>query len=287
VSPGALAIIRALNFIESNLEQAIDVQAIAASAGYSLYHFSRLFQALTGTTPAAYLAGRRLTEAARDLLAASESQTSITEIAFKYQFESHETFSRAFKRTLGLRPSDMRGMRTLRHLPRIQRLTEADLLHRSKGEFLEPEVVCLDAFCVVGMSTLVRDSTGVISELWAEFGRHVEGVNNRLQPERWYEVGFWSGNLDGWFSMPAVEVANLDQIPAALVGKVIPPAKYARFAHKGLSREVGLTWKYIHQTWLPRTKHRLSHPYQFEVYGSNYLGPHHRDSESEIYLPIE
>ena len=39
---------KALNYIENNLQEDIDLSAIAKEAGYSLYHFHRIFKGIVG-----------------------------------------------------------------------------------------------------------------------------------------------------------------------------------------------------------------------------------------------
>lgn len=279
-------VMKAINYIETNLKEAITVTDVSDAAGYSLYHFIRLFHGITGHTPKEYILRRRLTEAAKELL---HSKGKITDIALTYQFNNSETFNRAFKRAFGLNPSELRKCADLKQLPFLSAMTEANLRNWQWMKDLEPEIVELDTICLVGLTTLVRKNTALISELWAHFSQEAGLIPNRVIPEKWYQVAFWPDKLemDGLFIMCAVEVADLNNINPNLVGKRLPPAKYLRFVHKGLSRDVGLTYQYIYESWLPKTDYRLTLPYNFEVYGENYLGPENPQSESEIYIPVE
>src|SRR5688572_8768492 len=101
---------RAINCIENNLTEAISLEEISAVAGYSLFHFSRLFLDLVGETPGEYIRKRRLSEAARELV---NSRKSILDIALDYQFQSQEAFSRSFKRLFRASPGTYRKSRHL------------------------------------------------------------------------------------------------------------------------------------------------------------------------------
>ena len=101
---------RAINYIESNLTEAISLEDVSAVAGYSLFHFSRLFLELIGETPGDYIRKRRLSEAARELVS---SRKSILDIALDYQFQSQEAFSRSFKRLFRASPGIYRKKRRL------------------------------------------------------------------------------------------------------------------------------------------------------------------------------
>jgi AraC-like DNA-binding protein len=101
---------RAINYIEGNLTEAISLEEVSAAAGYSLFHFSRLFLDLIGETPGDYIRKRRLSEAARELV---NSRKRILDIALDYQFQSQEAFSRSFKRLFRASPGTYRKRRRL------------------------------------------------------------------------------------------------------------------------------------------------------------------------------
>ena len=67
----------------------------------SAFYFHRIFTAIIGISPTAYIRNRRLTVAAQEI---SKNNENILGIALKYGFESHEAFSRAFKNFHGVVP---------------------------------------------------------------------------------------------------------------------------------------------------------------------------------------
>ncbi|MEO3823685.1 helix-turn-helix transcriptional regulator [Actinomadura sp. B10D3] len=83
----------------------IDVAAVAARAGYSRYHFVRLFSEVYGETPGAYLARRRI-ERAQDLLRTTD--LTVTEICMLVGFTSLGTFCTRFKQEAGMTPTAFR-----------------------------------------------------------------------------------------------------------------------------------------------------------------------------------
>jgi len=98
---------RILDYIEAHLEEKLTNAQLADIAGYSEYHFLQLFKAHTGETVMEYICRRRLFRAMDEILAGSR----IIDVAFKYGFESHSAFSRAFKREFGCSPSFLRTLR--------------------------------------------------------------------------------------------------------------------------------------------------------------------------------
>lgn len=84
----------------------LDIDTVAAHAGYSRYHFVRAFKAVYGLTPGQYLSRRRI-ERAEDML--RSANLSVTEICSLVGFSSLGTFSARFKKHTGLSPSDYRA----------------------------------------------------------------------------------------------------------------------------------------------------------------------------------
>ena len=92
---------KAIDYIENNLDNNINFEIVAKEVGMSAFYFHRIFSAIIGVSPTTYIRNRRLTLAAQEI---SKNNQNIVDIAFKYGFESHEAFSRAFKNFHGVVP---------------------------------------------------------------------------------------------------------------------------------------------------------------------------------------
>jgi len=281
-------ILRSIDFIEANLKEEINVMEIAQKGCYSLYHFIRLFQSVTGIPPNRYLLQRRLSEAA---VALRDSDKRISDIASEYRFGSHEAFSRAFRKNFGTNPSQVRNGYSLTAMQLTNRINAEYLYESDKARNQPPELVELEERILAGISFFIRDDEE-ISDLglqWGQFMNHVAFIKNRIVPERYYQVQFWSEQYDlgGLYFYIGTEVSSLAGIDPQFVVKVIPEGRYLRFIHKGLANKVGYTYRYIYNKYLPETDYKLSKPFNFEFYGEKCTGPHDENSESEIFIPVE
>lgn len=83
----------------------LGVDDLAASCGFSRYHFTRLFRACAGVSPQAYLIKTRLKHALRDL---SGSDQPPKQIALACGFNDYSYFCQLFRRNYGLTPGSVR-----------------------------------------------------------------------------------------------------------------------------------------------------------------------------------
>ena len=110
------AIENAINYIEKHICEDLDYKEIAKTAYSSSYHFQRMFGIMCGITLGDYIRRRRLTLAGNELLTNS---TDIIDLAYKYGYETPESFSRAFKRFHGINPSQVKKGYSLKSFSRL------------------------------------------------------------------------------------------------------------------------------------------------------------------------
>lgn len=101
-----ISIINELTYwIENHLEEPLNVKRVASKSGYSQWHLQRIFKDVTGDSLAYFIRKKRLQNAASEL---KQSKRTIAEIAYQYQFDSQQSFTRAFKKMFSQTPSDYR-----------------------------------------------------------------------------------------------------------------------------------------------------------------------------------
>jgi AraC-like DNA-binding protein len=101
-------------WIDAHSRRQLDLEAAAAQAGISPFHFLRLFASVLGVTPHQYLVRSRLRHAARLL---ADDGRSITDVAYDVGFGDLSNFVRTFHRAAGVSPRKFReasrGMRKI------------------------------------------------------------------------------------------------------------------------------------------------------------------------------
>jgi AraC family transcriptional regulator len=269
----------AIEFVEGHLRDEITVADIAAAAGYSLYHFIRTFNQTVHHTPYDYLMRRRLSEAARSLIA---SNHRILDTALDYQFNNHETFSRAFKRMFSMQPSKWRERGEIPYRSLLPPLTLAYLEHINQGGISQQQFTEREATHLVG---LMYQGQNNIPELWKNLRQIMAIKPSPREPRTFYGVHSIIQNEVSFYFV-GVEVASPDSPHPPLVTKIIPPGPYARFIHKGTPGTISLTLDYIYHTWLVKSGNILAHHLEVEHFGDQMPLEEKKEAEWEVYVPL-
>ena len=281
---------RSLDFIEENLKNGISVPDAAREACLSLYHFHRVFHALTGDTAGDYIRKRRLASAAYDLL---KTGNRILDIALDYRFESQEAFTRSFHSHYGLTPGRYRREKSHLILDGKMVLEGRRSVVLKGGIMMEPKIIEKNAFRIAGVE--LRTSPD-------------ENRKNRTIPSFWMKMNqdktFWdrlgkitSGkaalgvctDFDGkdfsyWIAMEIPESAT---VPEGLLVKDIPSQRYAVFTAKGqVPQSVWETLDYIYGEWFPHSGHERFDGPDIEWYDERY-NPATGSGEVDLYIPIK
>jgi len=99
-----LAVSRAKEFLAAHIEQPVELEELARSAGLSPFHLIRVFRKATGLTPHSWLVDRRV-HLACNLL---RDGMSATHVAASCGFSDQSHLNRVFKQRLGFTPGRFR-----------------------------------------------------------------------------------------------------------------------------------------------------------------------------------
>lgn len=272
---GKYNIQRALDYIEVNLTDELDIRDIAAQVFLSPFYFQRIFRAVCRIGVGEYIRNRRLSRAAEDLL---RSNANVIDIAAKYGYASPDSFRRAFVRYHGVCPSSVRNAdATCKSFPPIR------LEHKQKENLmLEYTIMNKAAFRIKGIARTFRneDAYKKIPEFWDE-------VMPKHPLTGKYGVCLDSEDQNAEFVyMIADDCAETDEVPNRYLVRTIPAATWAVFPCKGpLPESLQRLNTAIWTQWLPECReYKLSMNITVEMYAAAAENP--EDTYCEIWIPV-
>lgn len=118
-----------LDRIEENLQNQIIPEELSRSAGFSHYHFCRVFKTAMSISLMRYITARRLIHALYHMAQGQEK----TEAALRFGFDSYAGFYKAFRRMFGASPTE--------HLRTHRAAAPARVNLKERGEMMELEYV--------------------------------------------------------------------------------------------------------------------------------------------------
>ncbi len=293
---------KVLIYIEDKLKEKMTIEELAGISYFSRFHFHRIFHAVVGDPVMEYIRKRRLARAAVDIIA---SNRRITDIALDYQFNTHDAFTRAFKRLYGISPDEYRKNRTqLTLFEKIDLMAQKELNKYRESNFIKHRIDIKSDFMVVGQEIFVSrqefydmvenpgSTANHKSETLAEqfFNDIKKTVPNKIDSN--FDICYNYDCKDGYMSMSCIEVSSLENIPKGTVGKVIPKKMYVVFSKefpvtpdiitaKDLEDKI---CKYAFGVWFPYSEYEPSDAYSFEVYDSSRI--EEGVTKVEFYIPV-
>ena len=267
-----------IDYLETVLDDEIDEKKVTQLSGYSYSMFSRLFSILTETTLSEYLRSRRLTEAAVILRNKDEK---IIDVAFKFGYESSDSFGTAFKNFHGFTPSEVRNGKPFKLVSRVQLA-----LSVRGGRSMNITIQKKQAFTVAGINEQSINSSlcpSVWDKLYEKYshdelaslgnGQSV-GVCHDVENSSTinYMAGYIVNDVDKARSMglDVLEVDEAEYVVVELVGSV------PESIHNG--------WKYAMEVFFPEHGYIHSGKPDFEYYHEGDM--HSKDYKMELWIPI-
>ena len=262
---------KAIDYIENNLADELEITDIAVAAHLSSFHFQRIFHVMCGYTVGEYIRYRRLSLAGEELLS---TKAKVIDVALKYGYDSPDSFSRAFTKFHGATPSVIKsGEKRLNNLSPLKIKTKS-----GEKNNMDYRIVEKSAFTVVGFGKRFNGDTAYteIPKFWDE---HYEYGRDKMIE------GMFGVCLDGDGTSFDYIIADMylpwKDIPDGCITKTIEAGIWAVFPWSGQCPEALQTVNTrIWSEWLPNSKeYTLSCNCNLEVYLSMEHG--------EIWLPVK
>lgn len=245
---------KVIDFIGRHIDEELTLSQLSDIACFSKYHFHRLFTAYTGLSLQQYIRWLRLKRAAHQLIV--DKDQSIINIAMDAGFESHEAFSRTFKQTCGMSPSEIRRESSWKiwekppyQLPLQSEITMNIVIKNMKARRLA-----------------VLEHRGDPRMLGESVNRLVSWAKSQpinLKPKAGEAFGFAYDDpkltlaenfrFDLGITIPEQVVLN-----GEVIEKKLPAGRYAIALHKGSRDNISDVIYALYRDWLPNSKEELA-----------------------------
>ena len=272
---------QAICYMEEHLYEDINYADVAKSIHMSSYNFHRTFSFIAGMTANEYIRSRRLTLAAQELQA---TDISVIDAAYKYGYESPESFSKAFSRFHGSTPKQAKQKGTKLHLfnPLVIKITleggsimDYRMEHREQQKF----VALVRAF---PNEITSDDNDTSIPDFWTEcYERNLVEPMKALRPEGKRDLyGLCSPakesetHFNYGIGVVMDEDTNHTEMEKLLSNGYsiweTEPADYAVFKCFGLDGNcIGETWSKFFKEFAPQTGYMQTDDTDYEIYYEN------------------
>ena len=264
-----LTIIRtAIDYMEEHLTDNISAQDVADQVYLSPFFLQRGFSLVTGYGIGEYMRSRRLYQAAVDL---RKTEDKVIDIAFRYGYETSESFTKAFSRFHGATPSQVRnGAEVNTFLPLTIKLSIQG------GNQMDFKITPMFPFKVIGFQKVFDNETAYaeIPKFWDEicekYAYRVYAGNAPVNPYEQALMDYCIGELgvciddigDGKFRYLIAGKYTGGAVPDGMVVYEFPRSDWAVFNCIGpLPDALQSVNTRIFREWLPGNP-------EYEIYGN-------------------
>ena len=263
-----------IDYIENNLQGNLSNAELAGIAGYSEYHFLRIFKDIVHLTPADYIRKRRITEIVRCM---EKVERPISDIAFEYGFNSKENFVRAFKAEHHILPTEYKAWKN------SLKLYERMVLEPTNFH-VDAKLSVMDSFKLV----VYPSDESFTPNFWNKYNvnQWSKKLSGGITVED-YGVSFWNPEthkLDYYIGIREEEAKGdlSETITLSIEGGLYavfrtPPALHINFVNT-----IHKTWEYIARVWLPGNGYVRTGGYELESYVEE-----SREFSEIIYIPVK
>lgn len=224
-----IAIKKAIEYIENNLNKHLELNEIAKIASYSPYHFSRIFKQATGENLLTMIKRLRLSQSTRKLLYEKET---ITTIGLDIGYETASSFNKAFKQMFGMSPTEYKN------------LTSKNLKKFSEKQSIEPQIIELEK----PIYTIYSRALGEYGEgaviAWQNLFKKIDNKNIEFNNKRYFGLCYDNPKITDYKKMryEACLSLNRDEIVSNKSLLEIPKGKYAKLIYKGAYDDLYDIW---------------------------------------------
>jgi len=171
-----------IDYIEQNLKAELSAEEIARKAGFSLFHYYRIFQSIVGMPVIQYVLRRKMINAIYEISCGGK----IIDVALCYGFDTYAGFFKAFKREYDCSPSKYLKKYTVKIPYKINLIQEEHIMitHKRIKEILSNWDIKdekISDFCYDG-SGIKSENTWYIGDNFViKVGTNLTGLKNHIE----------------------------------------------------------------------------------------------------------
>ena len=280
---------RVLEYIDANLDDDLTVETLGSIAAFSKYHFHRQFADLFGIGVYKYVRLRRLKRASWQLAFRGDSQ--IIEIALANGYESPESFSRAFKNSIGQSPSEFRRQPQWNSWYATYQSSIELRSQHMKTERQAEQVRIIDFADTRVAAFEHRGDPRLIGNSIREFiaWRKQNGLPPRVSAtfNILYDNPAEVAPEDYRIDLCAATDRDVSANEFGMVSKTIPGGRCALLRHIGCDDTLGHTVAYLYSQWLPQSGEELR---DFPLYLQRvkfFPDVSENEAVTDVFLPLK
>ncbi|PEX83874.1 AraC family transcriptional regulator [Bacillus cereus] len=276
------------DYIESQINDSLSIEELADVAGFSKYHFHRIFKGMMNEPLSRYVNRLKL-ERATHLLTYRPDMT-ITDIAYHFGFTDSAVFSRTFKNYYGVSPSNYRNHNS-KNCKDASGTSPYNECKKVRGEV---GIVTAD-----NVNVAYIRHVGTYKELAIAFPKMIEKLFHYAAKQN-YHVFEDTKVLTIYHdhheftedyhlrTSLCITIPDESALGTSDIGiMVIPSGKYAIGYFEIYQDEYKGAWDFLYGEWLPNSGYKPRDLYPFEVYKNDPRQyPEHKHIV-DIYVPIE
>ena len=263
-------------YIEQHYNQELSLGALAKVAGFSKYHFHRVFKTIVGESLGSHIRRVRLARSTSKFM----MNQKITQIAIDSGYETNASFSKAFKKQFGMTPKEFsakvkatKGLKMLK--PKFVELEPVDVLYvRKIGDYTKSCGEAWEVLMSFAYTQKIKHKKNLMGKDAMAFGIGHDNPSVTDVDEL---------RCDACISWDDKSVEPVGEI----LSKTIAGRKYAMFLHKGSYDGLKATYSQIGD-WIVESGVMLRDEPMFEKYLNR--DPRRTKPENlrtEIYVPLE
>ena len=245
---------KAIKYIEKNLNEQLDLNAIAKVASYSPYHFSRVFKQTTGENINNMIKRLRLSQSTHKLM---YQKSAVTQIGLNIGYETPSSFNKAFKQLFGMSPTKYKEKTKLNLEKYIQDLQT------------HPEIINIPNDIIVLSERFLGEYNDAAICAWNNIIKTVDSNKNHIvfDKKRYFGLCFDNPQITRYNQMRYEACITLNEKEAKYIRKtkILPKGQYAILNHEGNYDDLYDVWLQFY-SWIYNQNLQLDNVPPIEEY---------------------